>query len=221
MVHMCREGAAQAAADEAALAAPSPPPEPTTNASSPSCSRRTAPSAQQAAKKATKKAPAANASPRRKSKSATVSSKEHVVLSDAGPSLQPAAEVGSVLVGSDATDAAAPEAANDIPAELSEALAAWQEFEVQAKGLILGRPQQDNMVQLLSSQVEGKQAEQVTMEVSLHLHLTSGLLFCATTVAARHGGAAVACYLLVHTPGLGPGKLHLVQHCMCYVEFSN
>lgn len=67
------------------------------------------------------------------------------------------------------------------PAELSAAIAAWQQFEEQAKALLMGRAQPDNMAQLLSSQVEGKQQAQVTMEV-----------WCFVDVLAMHavGGSA-------------------------------
>lgn len=72
--------------------------------------------------------------------------------------------------GDDAASATAGNTADDgTPAELSAAIAAWQQFEEQAKALLVGRKQADNMVQLLLSQVEGKQPEQVTMEVDVAL----------------------------------------------------
>lgn len=74
----------------------------------------------------------------------------------------------------DAASAAAGNVADDgIPAELSAAIAAWQQYEEQAKALVVGRKQADNMVQLLVSQVEGKRLEQVTMEVCVTLSAIS------------------------------------------------
>ena len=155
-----RAGIAQAAADEAAMMAPpSPPPEPAVNTSTPSRSRRTAAPAPKLVRPTPKKA-AAGASPRRKSKSSAGGQQQKLVLPDADPSLQPPAEPA-------VTEMLAPEVVHDTPAELSAAIAAWQQFDEQAKNLLVGRGQSDNMVQLLSSQVEGKQPDQVVMEVEL------------------------------------------------------
>lgn len=159
---MCRERVAQAAADEAALLAPPlPPPEPAAKSPSPSRTRRTAAPAQPPAKKTPKKT-AAGSSPTRKSKAAKGSNEQKLVLPDNGPSQQPPAESQPLLT---ASAASASETVDDIPAQLSAALLVWQHFAEQAQPLILGRAQPDNMVQLMSSQVEGKQAEQVMLEV--------------------------------------------------------
>lgn len=167
----CRAGVAQAAADEAAMMAPpSPPPEPAANALSPSRSRRPAASPAKPVKQPSKKA-AAVVSPRRRSKPSAGGQQQKLVLPDkADPSLQPPAGPGvtdtpGATDASGVTDAPAPEANDDIPATLSAAIAAWQQFHEQAKGLLLGRAQSDNMVQLLSSEVEGKHPDQVVMEV--------------------------------------------------------
>lgn len=158
-----RAGVAQAAADEAAmLAPPSPPPEPAANTPPPPRSKRTGAAAPKPLKPAPKKA-AAGASPKLKSKPVAASGssdtkQQKLVLPDADPSPQPAAEAGI-------SDALPGETVDDTPAELSAAIAAWEQFDEQAKGLLVGRAQADNMVQLLSSQVEGKRPEQVIMEV--------------------------------------------------------
>ena len=160
-----REGVAQAAADEAAmLAPPSPPPEPAANTPNPSRSRRTPAPAEKPVKPTSKKA-AAGVAPRRKSKPAAVGSRpssqqQTLLLPDVDPSPEPAAEPGF-------SEAPAPEAVEDAPAELCTAIAAWQQFDEQAKGLLVGRPLSDNMVQLLLSQVKGKQPDQVIVEVQL------------------------------------------------------
>ena len=143
------------------MAPPSPPPEPAAKSPSPSRTRRTAPPAQQPAKKTPKKV-AAGSSPTRKSKAAKGSNEQKLVLPDNEPSQQPAAESQPALA---ALAASTSEAVDDMPAQLSAALLVWQQFAEQAQPLILGRAQPDNMVQLMSSQVEGKQAEQVMLEV--------------------------------------------------------
>lgn len=164
-----RAGIAQAAADEAAMMAPpSPPPEPAATTSTPSRSRRTASPAPKPARSMPKKA-AAGTSPRRKSKSSAGGQQQKLVLPDADPSLQPPTEPG-------VTEIPAPEVVDDIPAELSAAIAAWQQFDEHAKDLLVGKVQSDNMVQLLSIQIEDKQADQVIMEVDLsHLLHSSGI----------------------------------------------
>ena len=155
-----RAGIAQAAADEAAMMAPpSPPPEPAANTSTPSRSRRTAAPASKPVRSAPKKA-ASGASPRRKSKPSAGRQQQNLVLPDADPSLQPPTEPG-------VTESPAPEVLDDTPAELSAAIAAWQQFDEHAKDLLVGKVQSDNMVQLLSNQVEDKQADQVIVEVEL------------------------------------------------------
>ena len=155
-----RADIAQAAADEAAMMAPpSPPPEPAANTSPPSRYRRTAVAAPKPVRSSSKKA-AAGVSPRRKSKSSAGGQQQKLVLPDAEPSIQAPAEPG-------VTDTPAPEVVDTTPAELSAAIATWQQFDEHAKGLLVGKVQSDNMVQLLSSQVEDKQPDQVIMEVKL------------------------------------------------------
>lgn len=175
-----REGVAQAAADEAALEAPpSPPPEPVIKTLSPLRSRRSAAAAQQLTKKGPTKA-TAGASPRRKSKlrakDNSTRQQQKLVLPDEEPTTQPPFEPVQEAARSDA------EAVNNVPAELSAALAVWQQFEGQAKPLVVGRAQSDNMVQLLSSQAEGKQPEQVVTEV----RCVSAMLDNTTTVLHKH-----------------------------------
>lgn len=160
----CRAGVAQAAADEAAmLAPPSPPPEPATNALAPPRGRRTGAAAPKPPKPSPKKVAAASSPRRSKSKpvasgSTSDTKQQKLVLPDADPSpLEP----GVSDPGVPAADV------DDTPAELSTAIAVWQQFDEEAKGLLVGRAQADNMVQLLTSQVENKQPEQVIMEVDL------------------------------------------------------
>ncbi len=172
---VCREGVAQAAAEEAALLKPpSPPPEPVTaSARSPQRSRRAPAPAQQTARKTPKKSTDA-ALPKRKSEAAApAAGQQQQKLASKGAADAPGAVDGNVSGGDGAVDAASATAGNTTddgtPAELSAAIAAWQQFEEQAKALLVGRKQADNMVQLLLSQVEGKQPEQVTMEVVVAL----------------------------------------------------
>ena len=112
------------------------------------------------------------------------------------------------------------EAGDDIPAELSTQLTACQQFEEQAKALLVGRAQPDNMVQLLSSQVEGKQPEQVTLEVRNYLnHVAS-----ATTIWLLSLRQLVSCYKglfgnadrlpLIHSYRVG----HTVAACLCVFQ---
>ena len=98
----------------------------------------------------------------------------------------------------DAASATAGNATDDgTPAELSAAIAAWQQFEEQAKALLVGRTQADNMVQLLLSQVEGKQPEHVTMEVVVTLLAFSdaGWLSVSLLHLQRSGWFAALCFV--------------------------
>lgn len=150
------------------LAPPSPPPEPAVNTPPPPRSRRTGAAAPKPLKPSPKKV-AAGASPRRRSKPVAArgssdAKPQMLVVSHAASGPQPAAESGM-------SDAPPAETGDDTPADLSAAITAWQQFDAQAEGLLVGRAQADNMVQLLSSQVESKQPEQVIMEVGLWLAL--------------------------------------------------
>lgn len=144
------------------MAPPSPPPESATNPLSPSRSRRPAAPAAKPVKQPKKAA--TGASPKQRSKPSAGGQQQKLVLPDADPSIHPPAEPG-VTDPPGATDTPAPEVVDDTPATLSAATAAWQQFHEQAKGLLIGRAQSDNMVQLLSSNVEGKHPDQVVMEV--------------------------------------------------------
>ena len=70
----------------------------------------------------------------------------------------------------------------ELPAELTQGLAAWQQFQDQAKPLLLGRAQED----LLQAQTAGKEAEKLLMEVCCSRQL---LLFthsaCAPKLSSR------------------------------------
>ena len=183
-----RAGIAQAAADEAAMMEPpSPPPEPAANTSTPSRSRRTAAAASKRVRATPKKA-AAGVSPRQKSKLCAGGQQEKLVLPDADPSLQPPVEPG-------VTDTPAPEVVDNTPAELSAAIAAWQQFDEHAKDLLVGKVQSDNMVQLLSSQVEDKQPDQVVMEVNfsilLHNFGSRDTDYCTLSVGCHTGSIAL------------------------------
>ena len=92
-----------------------------------------------------------------------------------------ASTAGDVVAVTTAVENTAGE--DSAPAELSAAVTAWQQFEEQAKALVVGRAQPDNMAQLLSSQVEGKQPAQVTMEV-----------WCCFDALAMHAVEISACY---------------------------
>ncbi len=115
--------------------------------------------------------------PKRKGKAAATAAgqQQQKLASKGAADAAPGAVDGNVSSGGggggdDAASATAGNTADDgTPAELSAAIAAWQQFEEQAKALLVGRKQADNMVQLLLSQVEGKQPEQVTMEVDVAL----------------------------------------------------
>lgn len=214
-----RAGIAQAAADEAAMMAPpSPPPEPAANTPTPSRSRRTAAPAPKPVGPTPKKA-AVGVSARRKSKSDAGGQK--LVLPDADSSLQPPAEPA-------VTDTPAPEAIDDTPAELSAAIAAWQQFDEQAKNWVVGRAQSDNMVQLLSSQVEGKQPDQVVMEVDFsHLPPEFGsrdtdyvYSLCWFSHRPHSFKAAQTVSLLSH--GLEwTGRADGHMHCVCASQAPN
>ena len=147
----------------------------TASARSPQRSRRAPPPAQQAVRKTPKKS-TDTALPKRKSKAAAPAGQQQQKLASKGAAdAAPGASAvdGNVSSGGGDVDAASATAGNatddGTPAELSAAIAAWQQFEEQAKALLVGRKQADNMVQLLLSQVEGKQPEQVTMEVVVTL----------------------------------------------------
>lgn len=58
----------------------------------------------------------------------------------------------------------------ELPDELTASLAAWQEFQAETTAMLLGKPQADNMVHLLQSQVEGKEPDRVTMQVRAFMH---------------------------------------------------
>ena len=115
--------------------------------------------------------------PKRKGKAAATAAgqQQQKLASKGAADAAPGAVDGNVSSGGggggdDAPSATAGNTADDgTPAELSAAIAAWQQFEEQAKALLVGRKQADNMVQFLLSQVEGKQPEQVTMEVDVAL----------------------------------------------------
>jgi len=115
--------------------------------------------------------------PKRKGKAAATAAgqQQQKLASKGAADAAPGAVDGNVSSGGggggdDAASATAGNTADDgTPAELSAAIAAWQQFEEQAKALLVGRKQADNMVQFLLSQVEGKQPEQVTMEVDVAL----------------------------------------------------
>ncbi len=115
--------------------------------------------------------------PKRKGKAAATAAgqQQQKLASKGAADAAPGAVDGNVSSGGggggdDAASATAGNTADDgTPAELSAAIAAWQQFEEQAKALLVGRKQADNMVQLLLSQVEGKQPEKVTMEVAVAL----------------------------------------------------
>lgn len=114
--------------------------------------------------------------PKRKSKAAAPAAgqqQQKLALKGAADAAPGASAVDGNVGGGGDVDAASATAGSTTddgtPAELSAAMAAWQQFEEQAKALLVGRKQADNMVQLLLSQVEGKQPEQVTMEVDVAL----------------------------------------------------
>ncbi len=114
--------------------------------------------------------------PKRKSKAAAPAAgqqQQKLALKGAADAAPGASAVDGNVGGGGDVDAASATAGSTTddgtPAELSVAMAAWQQFEEQAKALLVGRKQADNMVQLLLSQVEGKQPEQVTMEVDVAL----------------------------------------------------
>ena len=153
-----------------------PPAEPVTaSARSPQRSRRTPAPAQQATRKTPKKS-TDTALPKRKSKAAAPAAgqQQQKLASKGAADAASGAVDGNVSGGGggggDAASATASNTTDDgTPAELSAAIAAWQQFEEQAKALLVGRKQADNMVQLLLSQVEGKRPEQVTIEVFVTL----------------------------------------------------
>ena len=149
----------------------------TASARSPQRSRRAPPPAQQAARKTPKKS-TDTALPKRKSKAAAPAAgqqQQKLALKGAADAAPGASVVDGNVGdgGGDDADAASATAGNTTddgtPAELSAAIAAWQQFEEQAKALLVGSRQADNMVQLLLSQVDGKQPEQVAMEVDVAL----------------------------------------------------
>lgn len=78
----------------------------------------------------------------------------------------------------------------ELPDELTTSLAAWQQFQGDAKAMLLGKPQADNMVHFLQSQVEGKEPDRVTMEVGLphplpHVKLEARLMRYCLIVLTR------------------------------------
>ena len=167
---------AQAAADGAALLAPpSPPPEPATSPGRSPVRSRRGPSAAKAAKKAPQKpqGPAASPSPRRRSKTVVAATAATAAAEQPNQMLAQQDSAQAAVASQADAPAPAPAAAGEdatasdgIPAELSAAVSAWQQFEQQAKGLLVGRTQPDSAMQLLQSFVEGKKPEQVTLEVS-------------------------------------------------------
>jgi len=160
--------------------------------------------------------------PKRKSKAAAPAAgqQQQKLASKGAANAAPGAVDGNgsaAAAGGDVDAASAPAsntADDGTPAELSAAIAAWQQFEEQAKALLVGRKQADNMVQLLLSQVEGKQPEQVTMEVdvaliaffrcwlafSLSASPAMKLFFCSIVFCCSTGGIA-ACLLLIALEG--------------------
>ena len=136
-----REMEAQAAKELAALNPPDTPP----HESLANIKRSPRPNKTAPPKAPPKKKPGQASSPRRKGMTAAP---DHAAAED------------------DAIDMPMGEAVHEdeLPDELIASLAAWQQFQSES-AMLLGRPQADNMVHLLQSQVEGKEENRVTMEV--------------------------------------------------------
>lgn len=156
----CREGVAQAAKDYLAAHPPTiPPPEVAT-------SKRTPRSNQAAVPKAPAKQPGQAPSPRRKKLTAAANIATGASSGSADPAVPADSELGKTA------------GEEQLPEELTKGLAAWQQFQEEAKALLLGRPQQDNAVHLLQPQADGKEAEKLLLEVQCLLQIAAATQSC-------------------------------------------